>query len=71
MEVDVQRKRIALSMRLDDTPGEKTSGGGNSQNNNRNNANKAQRSGRQNSNFKDNVQQGTMAALFEQALKKK
>ena len=62
MEIDVQRKRVALSMRLDDTPG---------QNNNRTNANKAPRSGRQNSSFKDNVQQGTMAALFEQALKKK
>src|SRR5690606_13645836 len=45
MEVDVPRKRIALSLRLDDTPGEKTEGGapskngggrGSSQNQNRN-----------------------------------
>lgn len=68
MEVDTQRKRIALSMRLDDAPGEKTSGG----NNNRSAApKKAQRTNRGTSGFKDDVKQGTMAALFEQAMKKK
>ncbi|HEY7773678.1 MAG TPA: Tex family protein [Marinagarivorans sp.] len=70
MEVDIQRKRVALSMRLDDTPGEKTSGAGGG-GNSRNNGARAARSGQPKQTFKDNIQQGTMAALFEQALKKK
>lgn len=66
MEVDVPRKRIALSLRLDDTPGEKVEGpkGGarnNSQNQNRN----AQR------NNPPPAAMGSMGALLQQALKKK
>jgi uncharacterized protein len=66
MEVDVPRKRIALSLRLDDTPGEKVEGpkGGarnNSQNQNRN----AQR------NNPAPAAMGSMGALLQQALKKK
>lgn len=59
MEIDVSRKRIALSMRLDDTPGqsEKEKGGG--------------RGGktRQQRNFQDKSSkpEGTMAALFANA----
>ncbi|WP_053981496.1 Tex family protein [Marinagarivorans algicola] len=79
MEVDPQRKRIALSMRLDDTPGESTSGArgnsGNTRNNERAaksyNSNNAKSKQSSEGGFKHNVQQGTMAALFEQALKKK
>ena len=67
MEVDTQRKRIALSMRLDDTPGEKTSGSNNSRGPRNQQAPRAKNNG----GFKDKVQQGTMAALFEQAMKKK
>lgn len=66
MEVDVPRKRIALSLRLDDTPGEKVEGnkGGSrpqSQNQNRN----AQR------NNPAPAAMGSMGALLQQALKKK
>jgi protein Tex len=66
MEVDVQRKRIALSLRLDDTPGEKveSSKGGarpQSQNQNRN----AQR------NNPAPASLGSMGALLQQAMKKK
>ncbi len=70
MEVDAQRKRVALSMRLDDTPGENTSA---PSNNNRRPANNqlAAHNNKSNASFKDTVQQGTMASLFEQALKKK
>lgn len=66
MEVDVPRKRIALSLRLDDTPGEKVdgpkNGGGrnSSQNQNRN----AQR------NNPPPAAMGSMGALLQQALKK-
>ena len=66
MEVDVARKRIALSLRLDDTPGEKveSSKGGSrpqSQNQNRN----AQK------NNPAPAAMGSMGALLQQALKKK
>jgi Transcriptional accessory protein len=65
MEVDVPRKRIALSLRLDDTPGEKVEG-----NNNRGRSNqKPQRTA-----SKGNPPQpamGSMGALLQQALKKK
>ncbi len=66
MEVDVPRKRIALSLRLDDTPGEKVDGAksGNrstSQNQNRN----AQR------NNPPPAAMGSMGALLQQAMKKK
>ena len=64
MEVDVPRKRIALSMRLDDKPGEKTSTGG---------AERRDRTApRQRvSNDKPASAQGTMAALFQEAMKKR
>jgi uncharacterized protein len=71
MEVDVARKRIALSLRLDDTPGEKVEGGSSgggkggsraqSQNQNRN----AQK------NNPAPATMGSMGALLQQALKKK
>ncbi len=66
MEVDVPRKRIALSLRLDDTPGEKVESkkGGErpqSQNQQRN----AQR------NNPAPAAMGSMGALLQQALKKK
>lgn len=66
MEVDVPRKRIALSLRLDDTPGEKVEGkkGGErpqSQNQQRN----AQR------NNPAPAAVGSMGALLQQAMKKK
>lgn len=64
MEVDVDRKRIALSMRLDDTPGEKTHSGGGGQQRRTNN--RAGGGGRQ----APAPKTGTMAALFEAAAKK-
>lgn len=63
MEVDIDRKRIAMSMRLDDTPGEKVAGGGG----NARRANKQPQ--RRNNNAQTKV--GTMAALFEAAAKNK
>ncbi|MDO3388673.1 Tex family protein [Gilvimarinus sp. SDUM040013] len=64
MEVDVDRKRIGLSMRLEDTPGEKTGGDG-------------QRPKRAPSTQKHNKSQqpakaavGSMGALLQQAMKK-
>lgn len=73
MEVDAQRKRVALSMRLDDTPGENTSAP--SSNARRPASNQVaahnKSNNKSNASFKDSVQQGTMASLFEQALKKK
>ncbi len=64
MEVDVQRKRIALSMRMGDEPGQTRAGGPS--------ADAGQKSrAPQNREFKADVKQGTMAALFEQAMKKK
>jgi uncharacterized protein len=67
MEVDVPRKRTALSMRMDDQPGEKVEGnkGGarpSSQNQQRN----AQRN-----NPQPAAAMGSMGALLQQALKKK
>jgi uncharacterized protein len=64
MEVDVQRKRIAMSMRLGDEPGQARAMGGNNEPGKKSRA-------PQNREFKADVKQGTMAALFEQALKKK
>lgn len=61
MEVDVPRKRIGLSMRMDDTPGEKTSAGDNRR------QNRGQRNQRQ---AAPPAKMGTMAALFEQAKRK-
>ena len=64
MEVDVQRKRIAMSMRLGDEPGQTRAAGGNNEPGKRSRA-------PQNREFKADVKQGTMAALFEQARQKK
>src|SRR5690554_6239954 len=66
MEVDVPRKRIALSLRLDDTPGEKTEGakgGGRSSQNQQRNA--------QRNNPQPAPALGSMGALLQQAMKKK
>lgn len=71
MEVDVQRKRIGLSMRMDDEPGAKT---GEARANDRGrNSNGGQRAKRQSNNAgqRGSQGQGTMAALFAEALKKK
>ena len=67
MEVDAQRKRIALSMRLDDKPGESTSG----VNNTPKTKNRPAKTSFSDAGFKDKVKEGTMAALFAQAMKKK
>lgn len=64
MEVDVQRKRIAMSMRLGDEPGAPTS----TSNPQRAGGSPARRAPRQ---ATASPTQGTMAALFEQALNKK
>ncbi|WP_075187038.1 Tex family protein [Teredinibacter haidensis] len=65
MEVDVPRKRIGMSMRMDDTPGEKTSqpSGGRQ----RNGGGQAQ----QRKQAAPPPTKGTMAALFEAAANKK
>ncbi len=65
MEVDVARKRIGMSMRLDDTPGEKSGPS--------NNANPARRKsgGGQRAAKSAPAASGTMAALFQEAMKKK
>ncbi|WP_045856936.1 Tex family protein [Teredinibacter purpureus] len=65
MEVDVPRKRIGMSMRMDDTPGEKTSqpSGGNRR------SSGAQTQRKQHS-AQTQPKAGTMAALFEAAAKK-
>ncbi len=65
MEVDVARKRIGLSMRMDDTPGEKTSG------------TETRHQAPRKNNFKAKpksaapASNGTMAALFKEAMQKK
>ncbi|WP_439134492.1 Tex family protein [Pseudomaricurvus sp.] len=81
MEVDVARKRIGMSMRLDDTPGEQTSVAGERRPSRRQNQNGGQRSFGGNDGKKSNggrsgggqskSSEGTMAALFAQANKKK
>ena len=69
MEVDVDRKRIGLSMRLDDTPGEKT-GGGDAPRRARNNKRDSGRN--QGSQGGDNkAALGSMGALLQQAMKNK
>jgi uncharacterized protein len=74
LEVDLDRKRIAMTMRLNDelpTPGGSTQG----RQGDSNRRNQAQSAPKQKKDFAaaaDNKRQvGTMAALFEQALKKK
>lgn len=64
MEVDVPRKRIALSLRLDDTPGEKVEG---NKGNNRPSQNQ-QRAAQKNNPAP--AAMGSMGALLQQALKK-
>lgn len=77
MEVDVPRKRIAMSMRLDDTPGEKASGPGDRRpSSRRQNTGSSQRSfsgsnSGQNKGGSSKTAEGTMAALFAQANKGK
>jgi len=66
MEVDVQRKRIGLSMRLDDQPGEGSQQG---ERRDRNATRKTKNYNKQSQNQKSS--EGTMAALFQQALKNK
>jgi uncharacterized protein len=66
MEVDVPRKRIALSLRLDDTPSEKVEGkkGGE-----RPQSKNQQRAAQRNNPAPAAI--GSMGALLQQALKKK
>ena len=68
MEVDIPRKRIALSMRLSDEPGQEARG----QNQPARRKPQGQKNGQSRSQqqFKQDAKQGTMAALFEQAMKK-
>lgn len=75
MEIDVPRKRVGLSMRMDDVPGEKTSAGG--AGNSNNHAKRVNKSNGQNNrgSHKSSGQgagqgMGTMAALFAQAQNK-
>lgn len=68
MEVDMARKRIALSMRLGDQPGQERSSQGRT---NRTGASGAKNRNQPTRDFKADVAQGTMAALLQQALKKK
>jgi uncharacterized protein len=66
MEVDVPRKRIALSLRLDDTPGEKVEG--------KKGGERPQSQNQQRAAQKNNpapAAMGSMGALLQQALKKK
>ncbi len=68
MEVDVARKRIALSLRLDDTPGEKADGGS-SKGGSRPQSQNQQRTAQKNNPVAPAI--GSMGALLQQALKKK
>ncbi len=69
MEVDVARKRIALSMRLSDEPGEERAG--NRPSGPRPGRGEAKPARQKNQEFKQASAEGTMAALFQQALNKK
>lgn len=66
MEVDVQRKRIAMSMRLNDEPAPANSNG-----DSRSTGGRPERRRSSNVPSAAEAKQGTMASLFEQALKKK
>jgi len=70
MEVDVPRKRIGLSMRMDDQPGEKTSGQSPRHGQGKKTGSQAQRQ-KKSVGSNQAAKQGTMAALFTEALKKK
>lgn len=67
MEVDPQRKRIAMSMRLSDEPGPTESPA----ERRARNVNPERHNQKSQKEFKAETKQGTMAALFEQALGKK
>jgi uncharacterized protein len=70
MEVDIARKRIALSLRLDDTPGEKVEG---SPSSNNRGGGKPQSQNQQRNAQRNNpapAAMGSMGALLQQALKK-
>lgn len=70
MEVDVARKRIALSLRLDDTPGEKVEGGsGGGKGGSRPQSQNQNRNAQKNNPAPATI--GSMGALLQQALKKK
>ncbi len=69
MEVDVARKRIALSLRLDDTPGEKVEGASGGKGGSRPQSQNQQRNAQKNNPAPATM--GTMGALLQQALKKK
>jgi len=71
MEVDVQRKRIGLSMRMDDQPGQKVDRQGGSAR--RNNGNQRSGGGRQAGGQRNQGgnQMGSMGALLQQAMKGK
>lgn len=69
MEVDVPRKRIALSLRLDDTPGEKVDGSSNSKGGSRPQSQNQQRHAQKNNPAP--AAMGSMGALLQQAMKKK
>jgi uncharacterized protein len=70
MEVDVPRKRIALSMRLDDTPGEKVEGNGKGGKGGQRASQNQQRNAQRN-NPTPAPAMGSMGALLQQAMKKK
>ena len=61
MEVDIARKRVALTMRMSDTPGEKTSAGGGER------MSKGQQRHKSSPAPQATGGMGTMAALFAQA----
>ena len=71
MEIDVARKRIALSMRLDDTPGEKVASGANVTAKRSFKEKPRGRNANQGGQKSSPASAGTMAALFQEALKKK
>ncbi|GAA5315877.1 MAG: Tex family protein [Candidatus Pelagadaptatus aseana] len=71
MEVDVARKRVGLSMRLDDKPGEQTSIGGERRGGRKQSQQRSFGGKQQSGGGKSGGDQGGMAALFAQAAKKK
>ncbi len=71
MEVDVARKRIGLSMRMDDQPGEKKQGKPSGQNQAQKHNNREANRGQSSSRGSQAPAQGAMAALFAQASTKK
>lgn len=74
MEIDVPRKRISLSMRLNDEPGEKVEGGDNrARSTKKYTNNQSQRQGSNRSSGASHAApaMGSMGALLQQAMKKK